>query len=742
MRNRLERQLLTREALFSVSNLYPADEVFVYPAIDALHLYIQRPVALTFVQLRPGGRNPSIVFTSFTDPEFRDSLERTLRTSPEALRPAKLYKKSEYGLVVHRTEVDKGEVRFEFDLEGTQEMEALFGEVGSTIRGAAVLTWVHDSLDKLRSAQWAADPRYTSGVPFSPDLAELSEEDLAELTAPLRRVVDDAFADVLDVPLLRELGRVRLPFSNLFCVVRVATPTRLRRQQYPYTARVMLAEGQREQVQRYYANPQRRRDTKKLCEDLELPLGQEARSIADSVFASGVVDFSYERAGEGRDDPGPADHSAADRRRQAAEASVYGVISHRANVFMIPVHVSGTPWFALFSLTPHQAPGVDDEDQWMHNFHVYRTLIPGIAGRLRVGAKRSYLQALTSSLVEELDVGDEASAVRRINDSWRRLNSVYPFGVIGLSDKELLGSGIQQLQLPSGRQLWLRFEDTHPIFQRHVKYDILRVDEIAQECRNALQHYRETAFLRLSATQRQMSYMIAHDVRGTLDHAVVGPLLKAVKLASEPPVIAQLNAVVERAHHVRSNLKFWLDALAELERSAYAPPSNRLGRRALENALQPHALALQQLGSLPQITIEYRGPEGTTKLSQKTLTSLFRIIIENAVIAMTARALVPSQEVIRVSAVVRRDRQACVFSVWNSGTNFAQDVRNSVGYRTYQGTYSRYGSGLGFLILERILEVAGARRLPNERHFSLMNTRRPFGAKVSFTIPFHTTTGS
>lgn len=735
MRNRLERLLLTREALISVSNLYPADEVFVYPAMDVLHLYIQRPVALTFVQLRPSTRRPSIVFSSFRDPEFRDSLERTLRTSPQTLRPAKLREAGEYGLVVHSTTSDERGMRFRFDFRATQQMDALFRAIGKSRRGEAVLDWVHDSLDKLRSDQPTNHiSRYLTESSPS-DLAELGDLELDELTAPLRRVVDDAFADVLEVPLLRDLGRGRLPFSNLFSVVRVAAPTRLRREQYPYTARVVLADGQREQIRQHYAAQRRRLDADAVCDDLELPLGQGARSIADSVFASGVIDFSSERTGEGRDDPGLGGHSTMDRRRQAAEARVYGLISDTRNVFMVPIHVSGTPWFALFCLAPRQEEGTDDSSQWMHNFHIYRTLIPGIAGRLRVGTKRSYLQALTSSLIAELDVGDEATAVRRINHSWRRLNSVYPFGVIGISDREVHGTSAERLQLPNGRQLWLGFDDTHPIFERHVKYDILNVTEIVQECRNALQRYRETAFLRLSATQRQMSYMIAHDVRGTLDHAVVDPLLRALDLTREPRVATQLTEVIERTHHVRSNLRFWLDAVVDLEGSAYTPQSIWLDRSLLDSVLQPESLSLQQLGPLPNITAEYRGPGGNVRLSQKTLTSLFRIIIENAVIAMSKRRLLPAGELIRVSAVGRRDRRACRFSVWNSGTHFPRDVQNEAGHRTYQSGSSRYGSGLGFVILERILQVAGARQVKGNRHFELRNTQTPFGAGVHFTIP-------
>jgi signal transduction histidine kinase len=728
--DRSERLLLTREALISVANLYPSKQVSIYPALDVLHLYIQRPVAVSFVKLGARGRRPSFVFSSFRDPELRQELRKTLDRDLAGIEPTPL-PDSPYGMLVHRTTTVDGGLQFKFNTSDTREIGHLLKQTAKEPRGKAVLEWVTQGLEALERSPLpeAAGPEEHARI--LSELGGLSEEELQELKAPLRTVVDDAFADILDVPLLRQAAGKTLPFSNLFCVVRTATLPHLRRGRYPYTAHLLLANAQREQLKEYFGTRDGVGET--LCNALELPLGTTARSIADSVFASGVIDFSHEQAGGGRDF---ADTGAADQERQAAEARVYDSISDQPNVFMVPIHVSGIPWLALFTLTPRQRVDEDDSERWMHNYQVYRTLIPGIAGRLRVGAKRAYIRAVTSALTSELDQGNERTMAARLNLAWRRLSMVYPFTPPRVASAPLTNCVGEELPLPSGTKLWLSMESQHPVFSQHVDYEMLSQQEIAKECREAIARYRETWFEKLSAAQRQMSYMIAHDVRGTLDHSVINPLTSLRNHAAENPELQRMiEEVIARAGHVRMNLRFWLDAVAEFEGSSHSLQSIFLNAATLRELLDPAALSLGQIGALPPIEVRYSGPEADVRVSSKALTALFRIIIENAVIAMGECSLDPAAQRVRVTAAASDRDRICRFSVWNSGTVFPPHVLAQAGERRYQAGPSKYGSGLGLMILERILRSAGAPQQPRQRHFLLANTRDPIGARVSFSLP-------
>ena len=128
---------------------------------------------------------------------------------------------------------------------------------------------------------------------------------------------------------------------------------------------------------------------------MEWPLGATARSIADSVFSSGVVDFSDEQTGQGRDIPS-TDKQSDDWKRQQAEKRVYGAIAKDRHVFYVPIHVSGIPWLALFTISPRSAKIAT----WAHTYALYRSLVSDAIENIRALAKSTYLRLVKEAFVE------------------------------------------------------------------------------------------------------------------------------------------------------------------------------------------------------------------------------------------------------------------------------------------------------------------------------------------------------
>ena len=180
-------------------------------------------------------------------------------------------------------------------------------------------------------------------------------------------------------------SREDLPFDNMFCVLRSANTSR--NAHFSYTAQLLLSGSQAEAISAAFGEA--------VPSLMEWPLGATARSIADSVFSSGVVDFSDEQTGQGRDIPS-TDKQSDDWKRQQAEKRVYGAIAKDRHVFYVPIHVSGIPWLALFTISPRSAKIAT----WAHTYALYRSLVSDAIENIRALAKSTYLRLVKEAFVE------------------------------------------------------------------------------------------------------------------------------------------------------------------------------------------------------------------------------------------------------------------------------------------------------------------------------------------------------
>jgi hypothetical protein len=461
-------------ALVDIINVYPFENVFLYPVLDTLLLLSQKPRIISFyaADSKPGVMP---LYTTMKDPEIYPAFEQKVLSKkiPKYLKVR--VPTTDVFVCIHSFDTSQGISAVEFtpvSREERKEVAAIFSILleEPTGSGRALLRGIENRLLNFDGAR-----RKVASAPEKQDvIRDTVTADLAELLDSVRRVIDEALLEYGKSPLLCQLGDRELDYQNIFCVVQNKISSK-RRGCFEYTARVLLSNEQKERIERCCKEHN--------CEDLESPLGASARSIADSAFASGVIDFSSEGPGEGRDFSGD-DRTTMDSRRHEVEQCVYSRITDPARIFYIPVHIGGVAWMAWFTLT---TKGPNDEAaeaaSWDHNFRLYRTLISRINERLRGGIKTVYLQLLGKRLASELEQKESAGLLDRINDKWDALAYVCPHKLVRLipSNRNWANS----LELPDGRFVQIELFD-NPYHERQIEHDILDEQSVIDECRNVL----------------------------------------------------------------------------------------------------------------------------------------------------------------------------------------------------------------------------------------------------------------
>lgn len=472
------RQLLVEDGLIGAISTYSVNEVFLYPVIDNLILLLQQPLIVSFYHRSLKFKEP--VFTTLLDPGLKKKF-RKLTERPDENKHMVRVPRTDYLACFHTIDTSGGikEARLgALPPENLCQFEQIFNHLYSedSFIGLKVLEAIGNAL-KMGPASFT--PAARAG-----DMTDApAEDEICKMMEPMRKVINEAYADYKDSPLIAYLRR-DLPITNLFCVIRNSIDVSrhgLRDGVFDYTARVILSDRQKEQVAEMFPGNAR------LSEYVERPLGMEARSLADSVFASGVLDFSSEFHGQGRDQHS-SQWDSPDRRRNEAERLVYGAITTEAKIFYIPIHVAGVPWLALFTLTPAPAdPKNVDPLSWGHNSLLYQILIPRIAERLRAGARLAYLQLIGQKLSEALSESDYSTLIPRVNKAWKRVLRVYPHH--GVRIVPARPGCANPLTLPDDREVCLELYE-NPYYSRKINYDLLDLQHVQDVCRTALEEAR------------------------------------------------------------------------------------------------------------------------------------------------------------------------------------------------------------------------------------------------------------
>lgn len=405
---------LVTDALESIRALYNAESVSVLPMVDVIQLLLQCPLVIAFF-LRG-----QAVYVSLQDPELGQVLPSATELSQQSPERLLSVLEDEVQLAAWRIVVSRGQQIRRITVERrelddrehrllTLLVEGLSPEVREFIAvGLRACSAAGAAQEQLKARDTADD----DSPPLSPRLR-------ARVDSAIRTMLDEALADCWSSRLLSPRASGSSPeVPNLFFVTRTYERAPRRDGAFQYSSQICLSHRQRECIRSWSG----KRDQPHLVEALETPLGEDARSIADAVFASGVVDFSAEAVGDGRDDPGETPGATV---RATAESQLYGALLGRGQrqAFYIPIHVGGAPWVAALTLLPHGGLSA-----WRHAYTLHRTIVPLLASRVRAATKRAYLRLVAELIVSSIAVErTNAETYEALNAELHSLTRAFPF---------------------------------------------------------------------------------------------------------------------------------------------------------------------------------------------------------------------------------------------------------------------------------------------------------------------------
>jgi hypothetical protein len=488
------------DAMHGVAGAYHG--VTVYPLMDALNLLLQKPVAYCFILRDESSLEYRRVISNFADQELLADLDKTV---PPRGNWKHLAQGFSIDLPRSRTsllpETKTLAVR-PFTIRTTKEGRvkfAPFGAGGCDADTVLIRRFVgllsRDTSDSTQRVLEALEAMALKGVrkpkracpdPARPGSSATRRIEESVLTNIRRNIIDFALDQVRRDPVASDLGSISI--TNAFCVVRRALhadePKRLGI--FDYTARVVLASHQQRAIRAYLKRSSgvKHAAIKTALEDIEEPLGERYRSIADSVFASGTTDYTYEPYGAGRD-INRGNKDVKDEKRRDAEHFIFSAIGAAENrTFYIAIHVGGVPWIALFGLAAENKGAVDDR-VWEHNYLFYR-IAPRIADHVRIAAAKCYCDELASRLERFFksqtfaDRATLAGHLTLLNEEWRDLSAFFPYDLVQVVPVENDKHPETTFDLPSGIKVRLRLSpNPHTCFTKNrISFDLLDVQAV------------------------------------------------------------------------------------------------------------------------------------------------------------------------------------------------------------------------------------------------------------------------
>ncbi|MEI6514859.1 MAG: hypothetical protein WCO77_02680 [bacterium] len=410
------RLTLISDSIRGVNYHLPDPEILLFPFLDNLLLLHQKPILFAFWD---GKRR---VYDTLQDPDFLRRYDVKWEYDSDYCLPIG---RSRYRMSLHdfretkaigrkmRLAIDKNATKLTAPLLNSEDSklvlpEVLLDSVGEAVMRRAQATSAKDELSKTEHSRVPRDINY---------------DKVLELLEPMREVLRTVFADSCESKALR-VPRNGLVYPNIFTVVRTVPRKLRRREVFAYTAGLLLLPQMRESI-REWCTPERLRsgqcchgrcplnteDAETCTALLERPLGQQSRSVSDLVFSSGIVDFGRQAGGVCWDTSDSGDDD--DSRRRLVERCLY---PSGRNLFYIPLHVSGTPWLAVFTFPP-----LDESESWHHNYSFYRDLMHKSAELIRVKAHEVYNDLVARTVVRHMKawVTPSANVIANVNTELR-----------------------------------------------------------------------------------------------------------------------------------------------------------------------------------------------------------------------------------------------------------------------------------------------------------------------------------
>jgi hypothetical protein len=431
----------------------------------------------------------------------------------------------------------------------------------------------------LRSVQLVSrrSKQSTSDTSFA-----LGPTEAEKLLMPFQQRLSSVFMDLQKGLLVETLCGTE-SFLNLFAVVRyVPTSHYLRFNSYNYTARLLLTAEQQRAIETIAGSGGRR-----VIEELQAPVGRHARTIADSAFTSGVIDFGPRPLSEDERDCFGDTPTPEDEARRTHERWLYKELrplvptqADGRRILYVPIHVGGTPWVALFTFVD-----VDKHDQ---NISFYRDALPAAA--IRDAAEEAFVDVLAEQFGEAVRKDcNRKEFIDEVNSAWVRACAVYPFRRPIITDGRPPTNAERLGTLPRDKaELWMYYDTDSSPWRQQVDYHLLDIKGVASRLRHALAIRNEEAY---RASQMGLG-IFGHAITGFLQrsgaHAVRQRLLHGEASDISPLDLRQLAFGIS---------PLW--ALAEMTRLLYESGTDVCRRwidanprvRASDTAAIGHAIA-------------------------------------------------------------------------------------------------------------------------------------------------------
>ena len=409
-------------SIFASWNLFPAATVGFIPFFDNLKSLIQDRIILSFFDINNNERK--LLFHTFQDPYFENDLDTSIakfvnehptcgidlneNTSLYAMKFnfSECYPK----LTLQVVELEDKNYKQLEELISTikQEYEQLIPVVSNFVKKAN-----NNPLNKYR--QPIADLVNTD--------FDLNKDSYLD---EIRELIEECIVDVADSLLLRiELGN-NISIPNLFAVV--AYPSAIKRcDVFNYSAQILLTNTQKEAIRNWS-------HSEDYSNILETPLSNSARSISDTSFCTGFVEYSG-IAGQEMDSADSPD----DKARQVNEEGLYAALTNTHNidervVNFIPIFLNGCPWIVFYTLSKKEE---NSNKAWDHNYFIYRDLISKVGNSLRIKAKSRYFEII-GDIIENSYNGsiDAENYMQKANLQLQQLGCFFPFPIPVLGLKQ------------------------------------------------------------------------------------------------------------------------------------------------------------------------------------------------------------------------------------------------------------------------------------------------------------------
>ncbi|MFC1491629.1 hypothetical protein ACFLQ0_03465 [Nitrospinota bacterium] len=512
---------LILDALDGAMHLYPQPEIFLFPFVDYVSILFQSPVVITFWE------DKQLRYSSFKDNFHVRHIIPSWPEDGEAI--IDISRNWKYQMIAYTFQGD--------DLVPDKEVASVLCsliEMGEKQRifDSGFFDTVEKSVEKHARDEWLV-----AAADFTESPQSLANEKVLELLHPMRCVLDEAFEDAFFSHYLNLGARGGPNIMNVFFVIRTVQYPDLRYSDaFNYTANLFLSTRQRESLEKWLQRSKVKEQVRKqfggstgFFQALEQYLGPKSRSIADAVFSSGHVDFGRR--------PGALNWDVADgpldEGRKRAEDLLYGengeitqffdprpFSSVRTKktppLFYIPIHVGGTPWFSIFTIT-YEDPAKNFLS-WRHNYSLYRDVIPPAARHIRSTAREVYLREITEIFARRVEMKKEGPSeiAKHVSDEWNEMAQIYPFDLFECRSAEggtAVSGCWEAITVPGIGGFLVGWRD-NPYFRRQIRYGLLDRSSLLTVLKEGLRKRMAT----VEDIERRSIAFASHLLRTPLDN--------------------------------------------------------------------------------------------------------------------------------------------------------------------------------------------------------------------------------